>query len=202
MKNNITGSGLNANYWDKRYQDNETGWDINQVSPPLKEYIDTILNKNIKILIPGCGNAYEAEYLLNKGFTNVTLIDIAATLVNKLKKKFAGKPIRILLMDFFVHTEKYDLILEQTFFCAIDPSLRKRYAEKSFDLLNEKGKVAGLLFNCDFEKEGPPFGGSKEEYQKLFEPFFTLIQFDTCKKSIAPRQGRELFIEMEKKNNC
>jgi hypothetical protein len=48
------------------------------VSPPIKAYIDTLKNKDIAILIPGCGNTYEAAYLLlEQGFTNVTVIDIA-----------------------------------------------------------------------------------------------------------------------------
>ena len=194
------GLPLNANFWDKQYQNNETGWDLKGVSPPLKSFIDTLIDKNMRILIPGCGNAHEAEYLLQQGFNNVTVIDIASTLVGRLKEKFAGKPIRILHGDFFEHKEKYDLILEQTFFCALNPSLRERYAVKVFQLLNEKGRAAGLLFNTIFEKQGPPFGGTKAEYEKLFEPIFILKQFDICQNSVKPRLGNELFIEMEKKN--
>ena len=194
------GLPLNENYWDKQYKNNETGWDLKSISPPLKEFIDTLTDKNLKILIPGCGNAYEAEYLLGKGFHNLTLIDISSTLVNNLKKKFEDKPIRILHNDFFDHNEKYDLIIEQTFFCAINPALRVRYAAKVFSLLNVNGRIAGLLFNIVFEKEGPPFGGNKEEYISLFEPLFNIKQFEVCKNSIPPRKGNELFIEMEKKN--
>lgn len=186
------------NFWDQRWKDNQTGWDINQVSPPLKEYIDKLRNKKIAILIPGCGNAYEAEYLLRKGFNNVTVIDIAPTLVNKLKVKFAGKPIKILLGDFFEHKGKYDLIVEQTFFCAINPALRKQYADKCFSLLNKEGKIAGLLFNKIFDKEGPPYGGTEEEYRHLFSEKFSLLQLNTCKTSIEPRKGNELFIEFQK----
>src|SRR6185312_6538207 len=184
---------LNSDFWDNRYKENETGWDLKQVSPPLKDYIDTLTDKNMVILIPGCGNAYEAEYLLSKGFTNVTLIDIVSTLVNRLKEKLKGKPIRILNEDFFKHQGKYDLILEQTFFCAIDPSLRPNYVEQCYNLLNKKGRIAGLLFRTLFEKEGPPFGGTKEEYEKIFSEKFNFLQFDICKTSIAPRLGNELF---------
>lgn len=193
------GLPLNANFWDTQYQNNETGWDLKGVSPPLKSFIDTLSDKSIRILIPGCGNAYEAEYLLQLGFDNVTVIDISSTLINKLKQKFEAQPIRILHDDFFEHEEKYDLILEQTFFCAIDLSLRGHYANQCYNLLNENGKVAGLLFNIIFEKQGPPFGGKREEYQKLFNPLFTLLQFDTCTNSVKPRQGNELFVEMQKR---
>ncbi|MBP7389678.1 MAG: methyltransferase domain-containing protein [Chitinophagales bacterium] len=193
------GLPLNANYWDKQYQNNETGWDLHQVSPPIKSYIDGLSDKHMHILIPGCGNAYEAEYLVQQGFKNVTVIDISSTLVASLKEKFKNDSIRVLHGDFFEHQEKYDLILEQTFFCALNPSLRERYAVKCFELLNEGGKIAGLLFNIIFEKEGPPFGGTKEEYVRLFEPIYDLQQFDTCNNSVKPRAGNELFIEMSRK---
>lgn len=190
---------LNANYWDAQYANDETGWDLKGVSLPLKAFIDTLTDKQMQILIPGCGNAYEAEYLLSQGFAGVTLIDISSTLVNRLSQKFAGRPIQILHADFFDHEGKYDLMLEQTFFCALDPALRARYANKAFNLLRHGGRVAGLLFNIEFEKPGPPFGGKKEDYIKLFEPLFNLLQFDTCTTSVKPRMGTELFVEMEKK---
>lgn len=190
---------LNATFWDSQYKNNDTGWDLNGVSPPIKQYVDTLSNKAIRILIPGCGNAYEAEYLLQQGFTNVTVIDIAETVVNRLKEKFAGRPIRIMYGDYFEHTEKYDLILEQTFFCALNPSLRQRYVTQCFNLLNEGGRIAGLLFNITFEKQGPPFGGNRQEYMELFGPSFNLLQFDVCTTSVKPRLGNELFIEIERK---
>jgi methyl halide transferase len=194
-----TDKTLDANYWDNRWKTDESAWDLGQPSPPLKDYIDTLSNKDLKILIPGCGNAYEAEYLVSKGFTNVTLIDIAETLVNKLKQNPALKSIRILNGDFFNHDEQYDLMLEQTFFCAINPNMRGQYVAHAYNILNENGKIAGLLFDTIFEKDGPPFGGSKEEYRNLFQSKFELKKFEACTNSIEPRQGNEMFVEMIKK---
>ncbi len=82
---------LDQNYWDTQYKTNSTGWDLGKVSPPIKEYIDKLDDKNLRILIPGCGNSYEAEYLLERGFTNITLIDIAPSLVENLQVKFQGQ---------------------------------------------------------------------------------------------------------------
>jgi methyl halide transferase len=45
------------------------------------------------------------------------------------------------------HLPEFDLIVEQTFFCAIDPSLRKNYFKKVHQLLKPGGKLVGLLFN-------------------------------------------------------
>ncbi len=191
---------LGQNYWDNQYKTETTGWDMGEVSPPLKTYIDQLKDKNVRILIPGCGNTYEAEYLLLKGFTNITLIDIAPTLVDKLKEKFKNnKHIKIMLADFFEHQGEYDLILEQTFFCAIDPSLRTAYRDNMYSLLSKGGKLAGVLFNKQFEKEGPPFGGNKESYEKMFQDYFEFIAFETCTNSHPKRKNAELFIIFKKK---
>jgi SAM-dependent methyltransferase len=150
---------LGQSFWNDQYIANTTGWDLGQVSPPLKEYTDQLLDKDLRILIPGCGNSYEAEYLLKMGFTNISLIDIAPDLVERLKSKFKSDPhIKIILGDFFSHEGEYDLILEQTFFCALDPVLRKSYVGQMKKLLKNGGKLAGLLFVKEFEKAGPPFG--------------------------------------------
>jgi SAM-dependent methyltransferase len=195
-----TGSKLDQNYWNERYRTNETGWDLGEVSPPLKAYIDQLTDKNLRILVPGCGNSYEAEYLLDNGFTNITVIDIAPELVETLKSKFrSNENIKIILGDFFNHTAEYDLILEQTFFCALDPNLRKNYADAMAGLLVRGGKLAGVLFCKEFEMQGPPFGGTETEYQALFGDAFNLKIFEPCYNSFAKRADSEIFVILEKK---
>lgn len=191
---------LDQTYWDNQYQANATGWDLGQVSPPIKTYIDTIENKEAKILIPGCGNTYEAEYLLQLGFTNVTVIDIAPTLVKNLKQKFANnKNITVVLGDFFEHKGDYDYIIEQTFFCALPPAMRQKYVWKMHQLLSEHGKLIGLLFNREFEVS-PPFGGSLKEYEQLFYKAFAFNSISLAGNSIPSRANTELFFEFQKNN--
>ncbi len=191
-------SKLDRDYWSKRYQKNETGWDVGTPSTPLKEYIDQLENKNIKILIPGCGNAYEAQYLFEKGFKNVFVIDLAPIPLENLKKRVPDFPSNQLLEgDFFELTNQFDLILEQTMFCAIDPRLRMNYARKASELLVEKGKLVGVLFNREFDG-GPPFGGTKEEYLDYFSTHFQNVHLEPCYNSIKPRQNSELFMICEK----
>ncbi len=190
---------LNGNYWDERYLNDATGWDVGEVSEPLKVYINQLVKKDIAILIPGCGNAYEAIFLLESGFSNITLIDISPLLVNSLREKlkeYIGNGLEIIHGDFFKQRGKYDLIIEQTFFCALDPSLRKAYAIKMNELLNHSGKLVGVLFNRSFVG-GPPFGGNEEEYRELFSQHFYLKKMEKCYNSIEPRKGSELFIILE-----
>ncbi len=191
---------LDQEYWDTQYKTNATGWDLGKISPAIQAFTKTLENKNTRILIPGCGNSYEAEHLLNEGFTNITVIDIAPTLIENLQKKFQNNPnIQIILGDFFEHQADYELIIEQTFFCALPPTMREQYVRKMHELLSDKGKLVGLLFNKTFES-GPPFGGSQSEYEQLFEPHFEFLQMDLCQNSIKPRANSELFIEFQKKD--
>lgn len=187
------------NYWEERYQNNDTGWDIGSISTPLKEYIDQLTDKKCRILIPGAGNGYEFDYLISKGFTNIFVVDIAITPLNNIAKRNPEMTSNLLLQDFFTLSEKFDLVLEQTFFCAISPSMRTDYVSKMYEILNSKGKIAGLLFDFPLTKEGPPYGGSKEEYLSLFSEKFTINRIERAHNSIKPRQNKELFFIFEKK---
>tara|TARA_R110000751_G_scaffold135_1_gene549 strand:+ start:39101 stop:39682 length:582 start_codon:yes stop_codon:yes gene_type:complete len=191
---------LSANFWDNRYQSNDIGWDLGTISPPLKAYFDQLTNLDLKILIPGGGNSYEAEYLFDKGFKNVYVVDLSQTALDNLKNRVPDFPSsNLILNNFFDLDQTFDLIIEQTFFCAINPSLRADYAKKASDILNVNGKVAGLLFDAVLNTTHPPFGGSKTEYLGYFTPYFDIKIMDTSYNSIKPRAGRELFFIIQKK---
>jgi thiopurine S-methyltransferase len=190
---------LDARYWNNRYLNNEFGWDLGQVSPPIKLYVDQLKNKDLKILIPGAGNSYEAEYLFNNGFKHVFLLDFAEQAIHNFKSRVPDFPLKNLIVDdFFKHYGQYDIIIEQTFFCAINPELRKNYVDHMYAILKSKGKLVGLLFNDTLNTDKPPFGGFKEEYINLFSNKFSLRTIDVANNSVKPREGRELFIIFEK----
>ena len=187
-------------YWNHKYISKETGWDIGYVSAPLKNYIDQLEDKNIKILIPGGGHSYEAEYLHKQGFLNVYIADISRVALQNFQTRVPDFPKECLLhLDFFDIENSFDLILEQTFFCAIDPSLRSKYALNANRLLKENGKLTGLLFDAPMNTDLPPFGGNKKEYLEIFEPYFNIEIIERSYNSIDERSGMELFIKMIKK---
>lgn len=191
---------LNQDFWTGRYLSGLTGWDIGSVSTPIREYVDQLKDKSQKILIPGGGNAYEAEYLFNSGFSNAYVLDISEV---PLKNLFQRAPLfpqeHLIQGDFFEFTGKFDLILEQTFFCAIHPSKREAYVQKAADLLKPSGKLVGVLFNIPLNQDHPPFGGHEEEYRRIFKNRFEIEIMETAYNSIPPRAGNELFIKMKKK---
>ena len=191
---------FDVHYWDRLYKSGQTGWDIGYVSTPLKEYFDQLTDKSIRILIPGAGNAYEAEYLHKAGFDNVYVLDYSSESIKSFLKRYPEfPPSHLLEEDFFSHRGKYDLIVEQTFFSSIDRKLRPAYAQKMHELLTPGGKLVGLLFTHEFNLQAPPFGGTIEEYSALFRSYFVFKAFDIAYNSIKPRAGRELFFILQKK---
>jgi methyl halide transferase len=186
-------------YWSERYQEQRTGWDIGSPSLPLKTYIDQLDDKNLRILIPGAGNAYEAEYLFEKGFRNVFVMDISEIPLRSFKQRLPEFPDNQLIeANFFEHSGEYDLILEQTFFCSFEPTQENRqsYGEKMATLLAPNGKLVGVWFDIPLvegNKDKRPFGGSKQEYLTYLSPCFELKTFETCYNSITPRANQELF---------
>lgn len=190
---------LDKEFWNSRYSENNTGWDIGICAPAFIEYFKQKEDKKIKILIPGGGRGHEAAYLYKQGFKNVFILDISENAIGEFKNLNPDFPEEnIIPDDFFNHEENYDLILEQTFFCALNPSLRTKYVEQTNSLLKDNGKLVGLLFDWNFEG-GPPFGGNKNEYVELFSKHFNIKTLESCNYSIKPRSGKELFMILEKK---
>lgn len=188
---------LDEIFWNDKYISGEMGWDVGHVSTPLKEYIDQLTDKNIRILIPGGGNSYEAEYLFNQGFKNVGVVDISSIPLRNLKKRVPSFPQENLIhKDFFQVKGHYDLILEQTFFCALHPSLREDYARQMVQLLKPSGKLVGLLFNIPLNEDKPPYGGNLDAYRKLFSKYFKIEKMEPAYNSIPPRAGNEVFISL------
>jgi len=197
-------SPLDAAYWQERYATGRTGWDTGSITPPLRDYFTQLgPPDNRRILIPGAGRAYEAEYLHDQGYENIFVADVAPEALQALQQRVPGFPAdHLLLEDFFRLPSQppYDLIVEQTFFCALDPQLRPAYAQKCAMLLRPGGTLMGLLFDTDFAPSPePPFGGTREEYRAYFAPYFDFTHFETAHNSLPPRQGRELFICLKRK---
>lgn len=190
---------LDDKYWESRYVEHAWGWDIGYPSPALIDYA-SLYDTDISILIPGCGHAYEAEWLWKNGYKNVQLIDFSPTAREAFLERVPDFPEeQFHIGDFFAFEGKFDLILEQTFYCALQPELRDDYVVKMESLLAEGGHLAGVLFTFPLTEKGPPFGGSVEEYTTRFEKHFDIVKMQMCYNSIEPRVGNEVFFELKKR---
>ena len=194
---------LDKNYWKNRWQVGATGWDAGEATTPIRTFVDYLVekntDKNLRILIPGAGSGHEAIYFYKQGFQNITVCDWAEEAIEKLKNQLPELPeSQMIVGDFFDLKGTFDIIIEQTFFCAIDPSFRPKYAKKCFELLHTEGVICGVLFSQNFDFQGPPFGGTEAEYRSYFEPYFDILTIERCKNSIIPRKNTELWIKLKK----
>lgn len=186
-------------YWSSRYREGNTGWDIGSASTPLVALAEW-LDPESRILIPGAGNAHEAPVFRAKGFNHVHVLDISPEPIEAFKQTYPDYPEELLhCADFFDLKERYDIMLEQTFFCALPRSMRGDYVDKAYEILKPGGLFCGVMFAMEFEKEGPPHGGTIEEYTRHFEAKFDIEKMEPCYNSIPPRQGAELFVRLRRK---
>ncbi len=185
-------------YWTNRYHTCQTQWDAGGITTPLKAYFDNFEDKEARILIPGGGNGHEAAYLHEQGFKNIFLLDFSAVPLQNFQQRFPHFPTDHLLeQDFFSLADTFDVVVEQTFFCALHPDQRPAYARQMARILKPGGHLTGLLFEMPFTAEsGPPFGGNREEYLRYFTPYFEILKLEPCYNSIKPRQGKELWMDL------
>ncbi len=170
---------------------------MRRVSPPIKSYIDQLRDTSLRILIPGAGNGWEAEYCWRENFKNTFVVDLSEKPLQNLKSRAPDFPDdQLLNIDFFKLQDQFDLIIEHVFFCSLHPDQRQEYALKMHELLKPGGKLVGVLFDfpLDDQQSDPPFGGSLQEYLTYFKPLFKIKTFERCYNSHPKRQGRELFM--------
>ena len=188
---------MDAKWWNEHYLKDHTPWDIGAPSKPLVHFFESLNNKQLKILIPGAGRAWEAAWLHHHGFKNVYVCDWAPEPLQIFRQNVPDFPsMHLIEQDFFQLEGQYDLIVEQTFLSALPPEMWPAYAKKTAALLKPGGILAGVVFATPFENPGPPFGAYEETYRSIFEPFYQILDFRICDASILPRKNNEFFMKL------
>lgn len=200
---------LTSKAWNERYVTGDTPWDL---STPTPEFVRLLESNQLppppgRVLVPGGGSGHDAILFAQRKY-DVSLVDFApqaieAALVEAARQKatvYAYRQNFFDLPNVGYHQSAYDLFLEYTFFCAIDPSLRGAYAEAASKLVKPGGMFVGLFFPTSIDKAGPPFEVSRAEVEKLFQPWFEL-HFETPERSVKPRAGREFLGMFRRKRN-
>jgi SAM-dependent methyltransferase len=183
-----------AEYWQRRYREGETGWDLDGPCPVFVELLDSPLAppKEARVAFPGCGHGHDVKYFLDKGYDAVGF-DFAVLP--------AGVPVESL--DVFElgssYPEGFDCIVEYTCYCAIPPSLRVEYADSLRRALRPGGLLIALLFPVEEREGGPPFGIAEEEiHAVLGRDGMEVLHTSTPESSVKPRRGRERLAILRK----
>jgi cyclopropane fatty-acyl-phospholipid synthase-like methyltransferase len=190
--------------WQRHYDEGDLGWDLGQVAPPFIKLFESKTILPGKTLIPGCGRGHEVIYLAENGF-EVTAVDYSPGAVNHLKSTVQERNLKceVLNMDFFgidsAHNGVYDLLIEQTFFCAISPEQRSSYVSTVARALKKGGMLAGLFYHTGEEEGGPPFNTTREDIKKYFSDSFEIRQLSKAEDSAEQRKNKEWLAILIKK---
>jgi len=181
--------------WQKHYDTDDLKWDLGQPAPPFVRLWDDKTLVPGCAIVPGCGRGHEIVFLAEKGF-QVTGVDFAQGAVDALTRSLREKGLeaRVLHQDFFQlderHDTAYDLMLEQTFFCAIHPSQRPRYVATAARILKTGGLLAALFYETG-EEGGPPFNSAEADIRRHFSEKFAIEHLQKTPHSIERRKDKE-----------
>lgn len=177
-------------FWDTRYLAGTTPWDAGAVPDALRRHAADF-PAQARILVPGCGSAYEIGFLGALGF-DVTGIDFSLPAVERARAILGASAERVQQADFFTFGApgSFDLIYERAFLCALPRKMWAAYASRCAQLLRPGGSLAGFFFYDD-NPRGPPFGTSQVELTALLEPGFECIADEPVEASLPVFAGRE-----------
>ena len=186
-------------FWEDIYLGDDVGWDLGESTPVFDEISDTLPLG--KVCIIGCGRGYDAVMFSQKGF-EVTAIDFAPSAISTLQSlaSGAGVMINIVETDIFLLTSQFscefDYVIEQTCFCAINPSRREEYEQLVKTIIKPNGKLIGLWFPLDkpMDDGGPPWGTTISEVKSIFYDGWKIEKEEFPELSISPRKNREKLI--------
>lgn len=182
--------------WETHYQTGDTPWEKGEAHPGLVAYLKEI-EFGGRILVPGCGTGHDVRALASRG-AEVVGLDVAPSAVRRAQSLPSAGRESYLLGDLFALPDNlrgtFDGVFEHTCFCAINPSLRPDYVRSVHQALQPEGKLLAIFYldpGHDSPDEGPPFEVSIAELDRLFSPYFTVLQEWLPAGTYPGREGRE-----------
>lgn len=180
-------------FWNVRYTAGRIPWDFGGVPTALQSFLERSPGPG-KVLIPGCGSGYEVKTFHAAGY-DVTAIDFSPAAVERAKSFLGSLADKVFLGDFFIYDfgeQRFDLIYERTFLCALTPSRWPDYVDRMAELLAPGGKLVGIFLYGQRASSGPPFPITESEAEQLFKKRFTLQHSEPVTDSLP------LFRDMER----
>lgn len=186
------------NFWEKRYQENSTRWDLGQAAPAFVQLLDSPNTpKPGRTAVLGCGRGYDALLFADRGF-EVVGFDFAPSAIADARSLAAARnsTAQFLQRDIFELDEEFpqgfDYVVEHTCFCAIPPERRPEYVQLVRSLLRPGGELLAIFFTHT-RPGGPPFGTTPDAIARDFGIDFDILTLDPIANSVSSRQGEEHF---------
>lgn len=189
-------------YWSNRYQTGETGWEMNEAAPAFKDMVPRLKLQKSRVLVLGCGSGNDAALFAEEGHI-VTAVDFSQEALDRAQKKYGHfENIKWVKADAFNLPKEFfgafDIVVEHTFYCAIDPTKRQELVQTWKKCLIDKGFLLGVFFVMDHKKT-PPYGGLEWELRERLKKDFHFVFWGRLRNSIQNRNGKELLVYAHRK---
>lgn len=179
---------MEADFWHDRWENNLTGFHLNEVNPYLKENWTSLnLQSGARVFVPLCGKSLDLIWLADQGF-DVVGIELSPLAVdaffdeNNLTAKstqVAGleckqsENITLFCGDFFALTTEIlgqiDAVYDRASLVALPPAMRQDYASKLTEITESAPKLLVTMEYDQSKMDGPPFSVSEEEVRTLYQ---------------------------------
>lgn len=178
-------------FWNRRFREERIAWDAGSTPHELDSYLAK-RGAGGRVLIPGCGSAYEVRSFSEKG-DEVVAIDFSAAAVEKAKEELGQWGSAVVLGDFFSYDfgpKPFDTIYERAFLASLPRKWWTRYAARVTELLRPGGNLIGF-FVFGEQQGGPPFCLKEGELAQLLGETFQKLEEAVVAKSVPVFQGKE-----------
>ncbi len=191
---------VSDDFWDKRYQTKEIGWDLGRESPVLASewaQLRPRLKGDEELVVVGAGLGHDAHFFNQQG-QSVLGLDSSPTAEHQARLRYPN--LRYQVADAFEWARAHSgvgAIFEHTFFCAIHPSLRRSWLKQAFEALKPGGLYLGVFWFL-YRPSGPPFGLTQWELRELSRDLFLIKDWRLSHASVDRRFGQEYWIVFQK----
>ncbi len=183
--------------WEQRYRTGDMPWEKGAPHPAIVEFLQRVPMRG-RVFVPGCGTGHDVRAIAATA-DEVVGLDIAPSAIAAAKNQLRIGGEDYFLGDLFALPAEmrsaFDWVVEHTCFCAISPTMRGDYVRAVASALKPGGRLFGVFYltpKMDPGEEGPPFGTSIHELDKLFAPHFATEKEWVPTATYPGRKNREL----------
>jgi thiopurine S-methyltransferase len=195
-------------FWQHRFQSGLTPWDAGCAPQALQDFVANYAAKWCpldasrppRVLIPGCGSAWDAAFLDQCGW-DVSALDFSSAALEVARTTLgSGWRGQLHCADFFRFSASvpFDVIYERAFLCALPRQRWPDYPYSIARLLPAGGLLAGYFYFSE-EPKGPPFGILRQGLEELLAAHFILREDCPVDDSLPVFAGKERWQVWEKR---